>query len=318
MPMPAARREQLLKFPAAALRSARCIQQAIGEFSPDVLHVQCFSVNGVYATAASMRTGVPLVVSLQGETVMDDNDIFRRSISLRTGLRIGVRRAGVVTGCSRFVLDDAEARFGLVTGRGSVVANGVDLGDRSLPSGFALPFERFVFGVGRVVAKKGFDLLLEAFADLAAEHPDVGLVIGGDGQARPALVEQAAALGLSDRVVFPGTLSRAEVSWAMQNTAVFVLPSRVEPFGIVVLEALRAGCPAVVSAHGGAGEIVRDDREGFVVDPYDRAAMAAAIGRILKDAALATRLRAAALSRVRDFAWSDIAEEYRRLYRSVV
>ena len=73
---------------------------ALRLFAPDVLHVQCFSVNGVYAAALARIFRTPLVVSLQGETVMDDHDIYERSASLRLGLRIGLRTASAVTGCS--------------------------------------------------------------------------------------------------------------------------------------------------------------------------------------------------------------------------
>ena len=77
------------------------------------------------------------MVTLQGETVMDDTDIFDSSRSLRASLRAGLRRAAAVTGCSAFTLADAEARFGLTPGRGRVIFNGVALdggdgADRSL------------------------------------------------------------------------------------------------------------------------------------------------------------------------------------------
>src|SRR5581483_7457805 len=105
---------------------------------------------------------------------------------------------------------------------------------------------------GRLVHKKGFDLLVEAFARLAPDHPSLGLVIAGDGPARNDLVSQVERFGLPGRVALPGTLSQTQIALAMSTASIFVLPSRVEPFGIVVLEALRAGCPTIVSTRGGA------------------------------------------------------------------
>jgi glycogen(starch) synthase len=318
LPMPRSRPGPLARFPAAATGALWTLSRAAGEFRPDLLHVQCFSANGVYATALAAWKRLPLVVTLQGETVMDDQDIYERSAALRAGLRLGVRRAAAVTACSRFTLDDAVARFGLERGRGLVVPNGVETnGDGGPPRPITVPFDRFVLGLGRVVAKKGFDLLLEAFARLAPWRPDLGLVLAGDGPARAGLAAQAARLGVADRVHFAGALGRAEVAWAMGTAQVFVLPSRVEPFGIVVLEALRAGRPVVVSSRGGAGEIVRHEREGLVADPLDSAQLAGSIARLLDDRELARRLAKAGRSRVRDFDWGSVAGEYREIYRSV-
>ena len=316
LPMPRMSAAGLAGFPAAATVALGRLAQGVRRARPDVLHVQCFSSNGVYAAAVAELSRVPLVVSLQGETVMDDHDIYDHSLALRAGLRMGLRRAAVVTACSQFVLSDAQRRFGLAEGAGTVVPNGVDVGRGEIPIPLKLPFTRFVLGLGRAVRKKGFDLLLESFSRLAAGYPDVGLVIGGDGAARGELVARVGQLGLRDRVVLPGTLSRGEVAWAMAHASVFVLPSRVEPFGIVVLEALSAGRPVVVSNRGGAGEIVRDGLEGLHADPTDADGMATAIARLLDDEELRRRVAGAGAARATEFSWDQIADRYREVYRS--
>lgn len=316
--MPRAAPSALARFPGPAARAVAALFRAVTEFRPDLLHVQCFSANGVYATALAACRHLPLVVSLQGETMMDDRDIYQRSAALRAGLRLGVRRADAVTACSRFTLDDAVGRFGLPPGKGVVVPNGVETaGDGSPPRAVEVPFERFVLGLGRVVAKKGFDLLVEAFARLVPGRPGLGLVLAGDGPSRAGLVDQAARLGVADRVHFAGSLGRAEVAWAMAAAEVFVLPSRVEPFGIVVLEALRAARPVVVSSRGGAKEIVRHEREGLLADPFDGAELAGAIARLLDDHELARQLAEAGRRRADDFDWAAIADGYRGIYQRV-
>jgi glycosyltransferase involved in cell wall biosynthesis len=172
--------------------------------------------------------------------------------------------------------------------------------------------------LGRVVHNKGFDLLLDAFAELHLRVSDVGLVIGGVGAARGALQEQARRLGLSDRVWFPGQLDRAAVGALLRGAEVFVMPSRVEPFGIVILEAWRAGCPVVASSVGGAPEFVRHEVDGLVVDPRDTSALASAIGHILQSGSLAEKLAANGSRRVREFDWSYVADQYRTIYERVV
>jgi glycosyltransferase involved in cell wall biosynthesis len=317
LPMPRASARALALAPFELRTASRTLLAAALNLRPDVLHVQCFSANGAYAAWLARRVGVPLVVTLQGETVMDDTDIYERSLTLRTTLRRALGRAAAVTGCSRFVLEDAEQRFGLQPGRGIVIPNGVDLDFTTPAASVAVPCARFVFALGRVVEKKGFDLLLDAFAQIAPTHPDVGLVIGGTGSALDGLVRRAAAAGLSERVAFPGLLSRAQVTSAMATAEAFVLPSRVEPFGIVVLEALAAGCPAVVSARGGAPEIIRDGVDGLIVDPLDVGALAGAVVRVLDDTRLRQELRRAGPLRAAEFEWGAISSRYREIYERV-
>jgi glycogen(starch) synthase len=248
---------------------------------------------------------------------MDDHDIYDRSMSLRLGLRFGLRTASAVTGCSQFVLADAVTRFGLPRDTGVVVPNGVEIDDTTVPGAVDLPFDRFVLAMGRVVEKKGFDLLIDAFRMVSQTDSDLGLVIGGDGAARPELERQVAAAGLEKRVVLPGRFSRANVRWALSHAAAFVLPSRVEPFGIVVLEAMAADVPVIVSSRGGATEIVRDDIDGVVVDPTDRSALAAAIESVVRDTERRDGLVASARERVHEFDWPLIANRYVQIYEDV-
>ena len=306
-------------------RTMRALHRAVASFRPDVLHVQCFGPNGAYATALSWTAGVPLVITLQGETVMDDADIFDVSQSLRAALRAGLRKAAAVTACSQFTLDDAIARFGLPPGRGVVIPNGVALdgaGSSGAPAD-AGPLERlgdtpFVLALGRVVAKKGFDLLLAGFAAMDPAERTADLVIGGTGAAVEGLEAQAEESGIGDRVHFVGRLSREEVAAAMSRAEVFVMPSRLEPFGIVVLEGWRAGTAVVATSRGGPPEFVRDGVDGLLVDPFDTAAVARVLGRVLTDGPLRRSIAAAGHARVGEFAWPVVAERYRELYASVL
>jgi glycogen(starch) synthase len=320
-PLPRAQLTSALPFAGAAVATLRALRRAVAEFRPDILHIQCFGPNGAYATALSRLTGVPLVLTLQGETMMDDSDIFEMSLSLRTALRLGLRRAVEVTACSQYTLDDAHARFGLAPGRGEVIFNGVLIDHAPTPrwpAGAGIPDGRYVLALGRVVEKKGFDLLIRAFATIASGQSDVVLAIGGDGPFEPVLRSLAADLLVADRVSFLGRLSRADVARAMDHAEVFVMPSRLEPFGIVVLEAWRAGRAVIATSRGGAPEFVVDGITGLLVDPFDINALAAAIDKVLSDPDLGRALGEAARIRVEDFDWPAIAERYRVGYAAVL
>lgn len=313
-PMPRAHLATLAAFPRAAGRTLSALRAAVAEFRPTHLHVQCFSGNGAYATALNAITGIPLIVTLQGETVMDDHDIYDRSATLRLALRWGLRRAAHVTGCSQFTLDDAHRRFGLSRTNASVIFNGVDL-DEVEPHPVGQPFDRYVLALGRVVHKKGFDLLIDAFSTLARDIPDVGLVIGGTGAQLPELRSQAARLGLSDRVYFPGRLDRGQVAALMAGAEVFVMPSRVEPFGIVILEAWRAGVPVIATIKGGPPEFVTHGVSGLLADPTDRPALAQALRLLLTQPERRRELACHSRDRVDDFTWPAITRQYELTYR---
>jgi glycogen(starch) synthase len=328
MPLPATDAASMWRAATTGPRSLFSLRNAADAFRPDVLHVQCFGPNGAYAAALSRITGRPLVLSLQGETMMDDADIFEESRVLRTALRSGIRRAAAVTACSAFTLDDATARFGLEPGRGRVIPNGVALegtdhgGQRpDSPARFSPvpedPARPYVLALGRVVEKKGFDLLLAAYAGIETHRRTSDLVIAGSGMALDGLVDMAADLGVADRVHFVGRLSREDVAAAMDGATAFVMPSRLEPFGIVVLEAWRAGVAVVASNRGGAPEFVDDGVTGVLVDPFDTAAFSLVLDRIMDDASFRRSIAAAGHARVPSFDWRVVAQEYRQVYRSV-
>ena len=317
-PLPRANLVAAVKWPVPALAVLRDLRRAARSFSPDVLHVQCFSGNGVYAAALSRSMGIPLVISLQGETVMDDQDIFTRSYTLKSGLRWGLKRASAVTACSKFTLDDAIARFGAEPSKSRVIFNGVDLEERADEQPLDLPFDVFALAMGRVVHKKGFDLLLDACQLLDELPPRTGLVIGGDGPRLEGLRQQALRMGIADKVVFPGRLQRSQVAWAMSNARCFVMPSRLEPFGIVILEAWRAGTAVIASSIGGAPEFVTEGTTGLLRDPCDVASLAQAIASLLNDAELAHRLGRGGETAVRAFDWALLSREYTNIYAEVM
>ncbi|HXO29312.1 MAG TPA: glycosyltransferase family 4 protein [Thermoanaerobaculia bacterium] len=107
------------------------------------------------------------------------------------------------------------------------------------------------------------------------------LVIAGDGDDRLRLEALAASLGLSGRVLFTGFVSEATLAELYARAAVFVMPSRSEGFGLVYLEAMRAGRPCVAARASAAAEIVADGETGLLADPLDPDAIAGALGRLL-------------------------------------
>ncbi len=292
----------------------RGVYEAMKRHHSRLIHVQCVSTNGYYALRAARRLRLPLVVTMQGELTMDAAQIYQRSATMRRSWRRLITAADVVTGCSQQVLDEAIAMYGDgLSSKARVVRNGVDL---ELVRA-AAPMRRnrpYLLGIGRLVRQKGFDVLVAAFAKVAAEHPELDLVLAGDGTERAALAAQIAATGLDDRVHLVGGVPAAEAFRLFRGCAGFVLPSRHEPQGIVVIEAMAAGAPVLATRVGGVPETVRDGMNGLLTAAGDAEAMAASLRVLLDDPAAAQARAAQASVDVEAYDWRRIADQYEACY----
>jgi len=159
------------------------------------------------------------------------------------------------------------------------------------------------------VPTKGFDIVIDA----ARLRRDIAWVIAGDGPERAALEQRAAGLG---NVTFVGHLDAHALSRRLGEARAVAVPSTwPEPFGMVVLEAWRAGRPVIVSDRGALPDIVRDGVDGIVVQPGDPAALLSAAERLLEDGELADAMAAAGLQRVqREFALDAHLERLEEIY----
>ncbi|MFF3065760.1 glycosyltransferase family 4 protein [Oerskovia sp. NPDC057915] len=315
-----------VRWPAAAWRWTR----AYRSLRPDVLHVQCFGPNGVYATALGRLTRTPLVVSSHGETFADDHDALGTSWWMRTWFGAALARADAVTGCSTIVTEDLAERFGYPGA--VVVPNGVELPAQATgPAGPPAPRvdparpadppdavgRPVLLAVGRVEHVKGFDLLLEAFASSSLADR-AGLVIVGDGSELSELRRRARTLGVEDRVSFPGMLGPDAVAEALAAATVVVVPSRKEAASIVVLEAWRAGRPVVGTVLGGPRTLLTDGVDGLLVDPRDAEALAGVIGSLLDAPDVAAALGAAGRREVERYTWEAVVDRYDDVYERVL
>jgi phosphatidylinositol alpha-1,6-mannosyltransferase len=150
--------------------------------------------------------------------------------------------------------------------------------------------------VGRMSSReryKGHDALLDVWARVRAQAPGATLVIAGGGDDRPRLVSRVAELGLADCVRFEGVVSAVRLETLYRQAAVFAMPSSNEGFGLVFVEAMRAGTPCV-AVRGAAEEIIDDGVTGEIVAPDDDDALARALVRLLVDPVRRQRMGAAA------------------------
>lgn len=174
-----------------------------------------------------------------------------------------------------------------------------------------------VGNVGNFRPMKRQDLLIDAFARLLPDCPELRLVLVGDGDLRPEIERQVDQLGLDDRVVLAGTI--ADMPPLYDALDLFVQASNSEGLPNVLLEASAAGLPIVATAAGGSGELVRDGETGLLVPVDDLDALTSAMRVAVSDARLRLRLGSAARDLVgRDYGMDRFLSEYAGLYREMM
>jgi len=171
---------------------------------------------------------------------------------------------------------------------------------------------KVVAAAGRLAKGKRFDLLIEAFATVAAEHPDWRLRLYGGGAERERLQRLIADRELSANVTLMG--ARTPIEPELAKASILALSSDAESFGMIIAEAMRCGVPAVATdCPHGPGEIIQDGSDGRLVPVGDSAALAAALCELIEDEPLRHRMAAAAVHSAARFDPALVAYRYERL-----
>lgn len=267
---------------------------------------------GYLAICRRLLPRLRLVVSIHGRDLLDPYGELRfmnwlARYLLNSADAIVSPSAGFAAQCAP-VLGKAPAP--------TVILNGSDLAD-GVQRGVAREAATLL-AVASLDHWKGLDVLLRAVALLHEDFPALRLELAGEGPERGALEALARSLGIADSVVFAGFLDRMSLTRSLERCTAFVLPSRSEPFGIAVVEALAAGAPVVASRVGGIPEIITDGHNGLLVPPENPAALADALRTILSAPDLRSRLSEAGPVRAGELPWTRMSDQYLDLFRRVM
>lgn len=285
------------------------VSQLRKSFEPDLVHIFSPGYSELFHHLTETDPKPPLVVTL--------HDSFpERSFHPEALIGRDVRAASWVTACSQFVLNNARHHVPEIAGRSSAILNALpapDVAAWAPPSG---PPE--LLYAGRLVHKKGVDVLLRAIDRLGDLTPAPGLTIIGKGEDEEGLKKLCEELGIVSRVTFAGSLDRETVLERMSTCSLVVVPSRIEPFGLVALEAAQIGCPVVASRVDGLPEVVEDRQTGLVVPPDDVEALACAIRTLIGSPAEAARLGQQARERaLNSFSWNAYVAAFDALFQKL-
>ena len=178
----------------------------------------------------------------------------------------------------------------------------------------------YILTVCNLCRYKGVSTLIKAFKKISQEYPELNLVIAGGGGQRWTLERFSERIGLKHRIIFLGAATREEVIRLFKGCEFFVLPSWIEPFGIVNLEAMAAGKAVIATNVDGIPEIVKNNANAILVKPRDSNALAEAIKKLLEDKELRERFGKKGREMAEDprFSWARITDEYVKAYEDVL
>jgi phosphatidylinositol alpha-mannosyltransferase len=284
----------------------RLARNAFERFAPDLVHVhEPFTPSA--SMWAALAANVPVVATfhawLDRARLYEAAGPALRPVARRLTASIAVSRAAAA-----FV---ERAVPGLEP---VVIPNGVSVARFAGAPRLDWPPGRRIAWAHRLDPQKGFPVLVEAFRRMAAERTDLLLSVGGDGADRVAV--EGLSASLRERVSMFGRVGHGEVPSLLAGADVAVAAATgQESFGIALVEAMAAGVPVVATDIDGYREVATDGADALLATPGDPTALAVAIARVLDDADLARRLRAAGRDTAATFDWSLVTDRIEERYR---
>ena len=310
----------LFEYPPYDLVLATKMAEVMTRYELDILHVHYAIPHSISAYLAKMmlkeRT-VPFVTTLHGTDItLVGNDRSYLPIT-----RFGIEQSDAVTAVSQYLrqrtIDEFQVQRPI-----HVIPNFVDCdvydraSDKGLRKRFAKAEEGILIHISNFRPLKRVEDVIETFSIVRKERP-ARLLMVGDGPERPKAEWLAKKHGIADDVNFMG--KQNDMAQLLSVSDVLLLPSELESFGLVALEAMACEVPVVATNVGGLPEVVRHGIDGFLYPLGDVQSMAAASIRILENPALRTQMGETARAHARkEFCASKIVLKYEELYRRTI
>ena len=227
---------------------------------------------------------------------------------------------------SNYMKCELQRLFGLPFEKINVIPNGININnfsgiekDYEFRRQYAMDNEKIILYVGRLVYEKGVQNLISAMPKILNGYNDSKLVIVGRGGMYDELKNQAKAMGIENKVYFTGYLNSKQVQKMYKCADVAVFPSTYEPFGIVALEAMLAGVPAVVSDIGGLDEIINHKIDGMKSYAGNPNSIADSVLTLLYDHKLCANISKNAKAKIKEqFNWNKIAQDTHFIYEKAI
>lgn len=277
------------------------VEKVLKKYAPDVVVSMEYNVTSLFAMHWCKKTRTKYISWTDGTLHSERNigklqKIFRKYIVSRADAFIGSSTKSQETQIA-YGADKKDCFISYLT---------VDI-DKYIHKKTTYSNKKLVY-VGGMIQRKGLDLLLPA---IALTREDITLDIVGNGAEKEELEAQAKKLGIENRIRFRGFLEGEELRRCYAESDAFVLPTREDCFGLVILEAMCAGLPVIASKYAdGAYDLIEEGRNGCIADPYDARAFAQAIETVLESPEKTRELGSYGYSRIEDFRFQEVAKGY--------
>jgi glycosyltransferase involved in cell wall biosynthesis len=314
----ALRLEAYLLSPALFAAGTRKVVADAKRLRPDVLHAHWVLPNGFIGAGAGRRLGIPLAVSVPGSDaqVAAKNPLFRRMAAFTFA------QASLLTANSA-ELRDAVLPLGASLAKFDMIIYGTDpaalrpdaTGTAALRRRLGIDAGRpVILCVGRMVHKKGFDVLIRALAEPPLAGRDLAVVMVGGGDELAAWQQLGAQLGVAERIYWVGSVPKTEIGAFYNMADMLAMPSVSRPadgLNVCVLDAMSCGKPVVASTVAGNPLAVADGITGLLTPEQDPAALAGAVATLLDNPQRAHAMGAAGRKRIEDeLGWPQLARRY--------
>ena len=281
----------------------------------DVLHVMV-----PYSPFMSQRV-IRLVPRSTG--VVGTFHVFPSGYLSRGGARLlryiygrSLKRFNGMISVSRPAADFCRQSLGIES---DVVPNPVDTSSYRIKKPAPAGSSKQVVFLGRLVARKGCQELIKAFAAMSDDIPEAKLIIAGDGPQRASLERLALKLGIIDKTSFLGRVSEADKPGLLASADIACFPSLYgESFGIVLVEAMAAGAKTVLGGDNPGYRSVLGQQPACLVDPRDTAAFAERLKQLLVDKALRKKIRAWLQHTVKQYDIDEVGPRVEEIYRTAI
>lgn len=263
----------------------------------DIINVHYPIDEFFYFAICRKLLGIKLVTSIHGADFFPDGKPQER---FSFSMKFLLSSSDCIVAPSKALLFDFMKLFPNLKNKGHFIHNGINIDEMRSPlqkheSGDE---KKYLLCIAAHNEKKAIDVLLHAFSQLKARDSSIQLFLVGDGPLRHKHEELAKVLGVQNWVSFLGGRGRPDVVKLLHGCELFVLPSRSEPFGIVIAEAMACRKPIIATKVGGIPEIIENGISGILVEPDDPISLLSAICSILEDEAIKNQLASNGYARV--------------------
>jgi len=292
----------------------RMMKKICKDFSFDLIDAHYIYPDGFAAVLLKKFLQKPVVLSARGSDIHQ----FSEFKSIKPLIKYSLKKADhVISVCE--ALKTKMIDLGITSDKISVIPNGVDLNlfspiDKKIARQKLSIFDdkKTILSVGSLIQVKGFDLLLEAVADIVKKNPDILLYIIGDGPYRPKLERQIKKQNLGDIIKLMGVCPNKELKLWYSAADVFCLASSREGWPNVLMEALACGTPVVATNVWGTPEIIKCDDVGFLTERT-----AGSIGAGLEKALNRTWDKEKIRQHVQGRSWDCVAQEVKEVFYNI-